>query len=58
MRLKADGSSANSKRSDQPFLSYLISYKISSFLANFVADQITQEWLIGSLRVGRGPIGF
>jgi hypothetical protein len=33
----------------------LISYKSSS-AKNFVADEITEEWLIGFLRVGRGPL--
>ena len=54
---KADGSSANSKRSDSG------SWDIWSALLQLTqsvnkADQISQEQWLRSLKVGRGPIGF
>ena len=55
MRSGAEGSSANSKQSDQPFMHYLIGYKNLGAELVFVANQIMHEWLIGLLRIDRGP---
>ena len=56
MRSGAEGSSANSKRSDQLFMHYRIGYKNQLSSMVIVANQITHEWLIRSLRIGRGPL--
>jgi len=47
----------NSKQSYQPFLIYLTSPEILG-REHFRIGQITQEWLIGLLRVGRRPHNF
>ena len=51
-----EGSSANAKWSDQPFLCYLIGYENQLSYMVFIANQITHEWLIRSFRVGRGSL--
>ena len=58
MRSGAEESSANSKRSDQLFMRYLISYKNQLRYMVFIADQIMHEQLIRLLRVGKGLLGF